>query len=711
MSEGTQGVLVSVVVTEATSSRPCMLGIAAFDSSSQIFYFAEFFEPATDRYPHLESVLLSLQPRSLVVSSASGKEVTSSMLDMLKGLVEDSVQRVTIAEDFGVQAVEADVNRLRMQSKMAPSLSAGPGIRALATLFTNGRILADRSLYGSCDFQHLSVNGVFMRLDRACYTALNIMPPSVGENRKNTSLFGLLNKCRTAGGTRTLQVWLRQPLVSESEITARHEIVESLLSNEAKRQRIQTSHLSKIPDLEKIKIGLKKGGVGLEHLVRVYESVIAAGGCCEILESIDDQAMNLRMVKPLRAKISAFEGYMRLVETCIDLELASKNRFVIARSFDEKLNELAGKQSTLESQMERVRSALSKKTGVDNIRVVDAIGSFGYCFRVVKKSQDDIMRDKTVKQVQMNKAEFLFTTSALQEVVEELKEVEEEYAKVSASVVTKAISVASTYGNLIGELNELLSSLDVLCSFALAAASWKLVRPIHSKRMQLVSARHILIEARQIETGGFIANNGSFIPNDVVITNKDNIQIITGLNMGGKSTYIRTAAMCALLSQVGSFVPCERAELPIFSAIHCRVGACDEQLKGVSTFMQEMLEAACILNSADKDSLVIIDELGRGTSSSEGFGLAWAIAKDLKDRVKCFTLFATHYLELATLPGAKNRHATAAVKDGDITFLYKVIDGVAETSYGPHVAKIAGYPNDIVNDAQERLAKRVRAAY
>merc|ERR1712232_1264127 len=189
------------------------------------------------------------------------------------------------------------------------------------------------------------------------------------------------------------------------------------------------------------------------------------------------------------------------------------------------------------------------------------------------------------------------------------------------------------------------------------------------------------------------------------------LHLITGPNMGGKSTYIRSVSLIALLNQVGCFVPCRSAVLPIFDAIYCRVGASDMQLRGISTFMAEMLEASCILNTATDRSLVIVDELGRGTSTSDGFGIAWAIARHLTEVKRCFSLFATHFHELAGLedaaPGVRNRHATAAVDSatGQLTFLYALADGPADQSYGAHVAELAGFPARVVEAARRRAAE------
>merc|ERR1711953_540808 len=220
---------------------------------------------------------------------------------------------------------------------------------------------------------------------------------------------------------------------------------------------------------------------------------------------------------------------------------------------------------------------------------------------------------------------------------------------------------------------------------------------------KIKGATHVLVVAN---------SQTSFVANDLDMDRESSrLHLITGPNMGGKSTYIRSVALIALLNQIGSFVPCTSAELPIFDAIMCRVGASDMQLRGISTFMAEMLEASCILNTATDRSLVIVDELGRGTSTSDGFGIAWAIAKHLVEEKRCYPLFATHFHELAALedavPAVRNRHATAAVDaaSGVLTFLYALADGPADQSYGAHCAQLAGFPTHVVKASQRRAAE------
>jgi len=237
-------------------------------------------------------------------------------------------------------------------------------------------------------------------------------------------------------------------------------------------------------------------------------------------------------------------------------------------------------------------------------------------------------------------------------------------------------------------------ALSAPCSFVRATVDTT------GQEFCIEGAVHVLVAANSDKP--YVANNLR------MDSDTSRLHLITGPNMGGKSTYIRSVALIALLNQIGSFVPCRAAKLPLFDAIMCRVGASDMQLRGISTFMAEMLEASCILKTATKRTLVIVDELGRGTSTADGFGIAWAIARHLVEQTRCFTLFATHFHELAHLeiaaPAVHNRHATAAVdaSNGRLTFLYSLVDGPAEKSYGAHVAELAGFPEHVVKVARAR---------
>ncbi|MFH4981302.1 hypothetical protein AB6A40_008011 [Gnathostoma spinigerum] len=270
------------------------------------------------------------------------------------------------------------------------------------------------------------------------------------------------------------------------------------------------------------------------------------------------------------------------------------------------------------------------------------------------------------------------------------------------------VETCAGYCSALDELAITLSFTDVIVSLAVLAAesTFPYVRPRivekDRKIMVLKACRHPVIEATP--------NAPTFIPNDVVLGKNDQLRflLLTGANMGGKSTYLRSCALTVLMGQIGSFVPCSEAEFSIVDGIYTRIGSCDFQIKGVSTFMAEMIDSASILESATADSLVIIDELGRGTSTFDGFGLAWAIARDILERIQCRCIFATHFHEMTELEKENSslqniRVDTHLDNDGNLILLYRIVPGIAERSFGLNIAKLVGLPHNVIQDAIKML--------
>jgi DNA mismatch repair protein MSH2 len=480
----------------------------------------------------------------------------------------------------------------------------------------------------------------------------------------------------------------------------------------------------RIPDLEKISTRLRRVGTkslgqkaNLEDLVSLYHAV---NGAAEILMALETYSGNHKdvlqnsIIKPLRACIGDFHKLRMLVEQTIDLKQAEQRTYCINSSFDASLRDLAAQRDGVREKMEAIRKEVQAELGLatkgkgDGVAIEDV--SEGKALRVTKKFQQVVQNAKgktKYKTLSIKKQEFIFTTPELENVNQRFKEAVEKYDKQSQQLVNRAVAVAATYRPVADRLGECLGELDVLAAFARAAlaAPCQFVRAKldpEGTNFEIQGATHVLVVAN---------SDKSFVANDLNMERETSrLHLITGPNMGGKSTYIRSVALIALMNQIGSFVPCRSAVLPVFDSIMCRVGASDMQLRGISTFMAEMLEASCILNTATSRSLVIVDELGRGTSTSDGFGIAWAIAKHLVEKSRCFTLFATHFHELAALEdmaqGVRNRHATAAVDavSGRLTFLYSLADGAADESYGGHCAELAGFPAKVVESARRRAA-------
>lgn len=640
--------------------------------------------------PVTESILLQLGLEELIVVASS------DLFALIQSFCPNTNVRSVNPSPLDESLLTSDLERIVMKDQQEVFLSE-LGKKCMQTLLSSFRILSIGTNFGACKIFKANFDSIYMQLDRACFNALNLFG--------DASLFSILNKSRTRAGARRLEQWIKQPLVDAEKIAERHEIVGVLVENGRMRQTIQSQRLTRVCDLDGMRTKLGIESTSLEDLVRIFESVIASQHLASDLIALNNSVINRVLGEPLKRNANLLEGFMKLVETTIDL-----SSFRVAAKFDPELEILASKRSMIETEIERLRSGVARVNRLENLRVVDTIAPYGKGFRVVRKQMVAAQKVSKSKQVQLNKAEYIFTTPELIDLVEELNSIEETYSKKSSEIVKKIVSVASSYAGVVGELADLIGAVDVLNSFAIAASTWRLTRPEPGSKVDLKNCRHLLVEIRAA-----VMNGHDYIPNNVEMSRNKNegcVQIVTGPNMGGKSTYIRSVGLAVLMNQIGSFVPCDAgSSLPLFGAIMCRIGASDAQVRGVSTFMQEMIEASVIVNAARETSLVIIDELGRGTSTQDGFGLAWAICEYLKNEAKSFVLFATHFHQLAALPGAMNRHVAATVDEKGLTLLYEVRDGSTSESFGTNVAVLAGYPEKVVEDAILREREQQQLIY
>ncbi|KAG5724842.1 DNA mismatch repair protein msh-2 [Termitomyces sp. T112] len=706
------------------------VGIAFADTSVRQLGVADFVD--NDLFSNTESLVIQLSVKEAIVPTGTTSGTTDRDIDLnkLKAVLDRC--GVVISErkpsEFTAKNIADDVPRLLQPSAVTnastadatmtiPELSLPTAPAALSALISYLSLLSDPSNHGAYTLRTHDLSQ-YMKLDASALRALNLTeaPGNAGTTTRNTTLLGLLNKCKTAQGTRLLGTWLKQPLVNLHEIRKRQDLVETFFEDTNTRRTLQDDYMKVMPDMHRLSKRFQKSVASLEDVVRVYQVVIKLPGLIEALEGVQTEKeghsalVEEVYLKSLKEHNESLGKYGEMVEQTLDLEELDNHNYVIKPDYDPKLQDLAEKLTKTRDGLDKEHREVGKDLGLELDKKLHLENNqvYGYCFRLTKS--DSKALTKKYIEIGTNKGGVFFTTKRLKELAEDFKEYSQSYTRTQSSLVKEVVSIASTYTPVLEALDNIVAHLDVILSLAHVSAhsTDAYVKP---KIIEKGSGNLVLLESRHpcLE----VQDGISFIPNDVeMIKDKSEFHIITGPNMGGKSTYIRQVGVIALMAQIGCYVPCTEAQVPIFDSILCRVGAGDSQLKGVSTFMAEMLETATILRSATKDSLIIIDELGRGTSTYDGFGLAWAISEHIASEIRAFCLFATHFHELTALDQqishVKNLHVVAHVtstdeksQDKDITLLYKVEPGISDQSFGIHVAQLANFPENVV-----KLAKR-----
>lgn len=463
--------------------------------------------------------------------------------------------------------------------------------------------------------------------------------------------------------------------------------------------------LRRIPDLQQLARKISRKKATLQDCYKVYQSLNHISTLMDKLSDIAEvSAVQNLIIKPLERLLEESSGFQDMVKQTIDLEAAQNGEFFVTAEFDGDLKEIKEVLDERETQMLKHLNKVAADIDLEAGKTIklEVNTQHGYYFRVTLQNEKIIRNNKRYNILDSLKAGVRFNDGKLDDLNQDYMQSKAKYTTMQKSIVDEIVKTACTYNSAIRSIGETIAILDVLNSFAQAAAAApeKYVRPKmlpkSANKLKLKRVRHPCLE---------LQDDVHFIPNDVDFDENTKFFIVTGPNMGGKSIYIRSVGVAALMAHIGSFVPCEKAEISLLDCITARVGAEDSQLKGLSTFMVEMLETASIIKMATESSLVIIDELGRGTSTYEGCGLAWSIAEYLAKEVKPFCLFATHFHEITKLeeevPTVKNLHITAQVYE-ELTFLYKVVPGICDQSFGIHVARKAKLPEDVIQSAEKK---------
>ncbi|GAA5415183.1 DNA mismatch repair protein MutS [Paraliobacillus ryukyuensis] len=531
----------------------------------------------------------------------------------------------------------------------------------------------------------------FMKLDM--YSKRNLeLTETIMRKGKQGSLLWVLDKTVTAMGARKLKKWLERPLLNQSEINWRYQLVDGLMAQFMEREELREA-LQSIYDLERLAGRVAFGNVNARDLLQLKHSIGKIPELKQILQSF-----STKEVQQLGEVINHQEALYSLLDQAIneDPPVTIKEGGMIKDGFHPQLDQYRdasknGKQwiAELEQQEKQATNIKSLKIGYNRV--------FGYYIEVTRANLHLLPEGKYERKQTLTNAER-FITPELKEKESLILEAEEKSVDLEYDLFLELRENVKAFIPQLQVLANQVSEIDVLQGFATISESANYTRPVfnQTREIAITNGRHPVVEK--------VMKDNAYVPNHVSMNNNTNILLITGPNMSGKSTYMRQLALIAIMAQIGCFVPCEQANLPVFDQIFTRIGASDDLVAGQSTFMVEMLEAKHAITNATKDSLILLDEIGRGTSTYDGMALAQAIVEYVHHHVGAKTLFSTHYHELTALDEAldhlKNVHVRAEEYNGKVVFLHQIQDGAADQSYGIHVAKLAALPDALIERAQ-----------
>lgn len=537
--------------------------------------------------------------------------------------------------------------------------------------------------------------GESMALDKATIKNLELTETLFEKNKKG-SLLGILDKTHTAMGGRKIKQWLRSPLNRLEKINKRLDAVSYLVDEPMIRNNIKES-LKNIYDFERLAGKIVYGSANGKDMIALKNSLFVLP---EIKYDLENSGIAL--LEELFSHIDTLKDIYDLVESAIVDEppFSVREGNIIKSGFSHKLDELKDSIKDAREWILNLENVEKQRTGISNLKV-GYNKVFGYYIDITRSNLDKVPDNYIRKQTLANSERYI---------TPELKETETLVLNAEAKINAKEYDIFTEVRNdikkhikRIQETSRAIASLDVIVSFAEVSHLYDYVRP------EMTASDEILIEKGRHPVIEQMIQDGIFVANDLYMNRDDSsMLLITGPNMAGKSTYMRQSALIVLMAQSGCFVPCERAKIGVVDRIFTRIGASDNLAGGQSTFYVEMSELSYILNNATAKSLVILDEIGRGTSTYDGLSIAWAVVEYLcREEKKIRTLFASHYHELTALEGNtngfKNLNVDVSEEDGDIVFLHRIIEGSASRSYGIHVAKLAGVPKEVLNRAEDKL--------
>ena len=536
-------------------------------------------------------------------------------------------------------------------------------------------------------FQEVVIKEKEQYLEMDIHTKRNLELTECLRTKERTySLLWLLDNTKTAMGSRKLKYFIENPLLDINKINKRYDIVSKLLEEFILAEELRND-LYEVYDLERLCGKLSFGSANGKDLLQLKASL-------KVLPSIKEKLEKIGFYE----KITTMSDLYDLLEKSIYEEPPNtiKEGYLIKDGYSSELDELKDLSRGGKDFISRFETEERERTGIKGLKV-GFNKVFGYYIEISKSYLNMVTDDMGYirKQTLANCERFI--NPILKEKEDLILSSEDKIINLEYNLFIEIRDKCKEYIPELQRTAKVISEIDVLSSFALVSEKYNYIRPIITtgNEIKVLNSRHPVVER--------VLKGEEYVPNDIVMDNNTDILLITGPNMAGKSTYMRQIGIIAIMAQIGCFVSAEEATLPIFDKIFTRIGASDDLVSGESTFMVEMMEASRAIKYATRNSLILFDELGRGTATFDGMSLAQAILEYVANKIKCKTLFSTHYHELTdmekNIPNLKNKHVSAVEENGNITFLHKVKDGSVDKSYGINVAKLAGLPDEVIDRA------------
>ena len=669
----------------------------------------DFMTTEVEDHSALLAELERLRPAEIIYPGESG-----ALRDLLRGAFQ-----ILNGYDDWTFAPETALYTVRDHFKVASLDGFGLKDRT-AAIGAAGAILHYLTQHLRRDVKHLTRlsfyrRNDFLALDYTTLRHLEILEPLHHDAQRNASLYGVVNRTATPMGARMLRNWLSQPLAAVEPIRRRQEAVQTFVENPSGLDSFRVQ-LASVRDLERTIGRLSSGSGNARDLValrmaleqipavkKILQNVAQDSGLCSDKLQIAEDKTGQRpipLLSDLESQLTESPDLVGLISRAIvdDPPLPVKEGGMIRDGFDAALDELRTAQRGGKDWIAKLQADEITRTGIPSLKVrFNSV--FGYYIEVTKANLEKVPPHYIRKQTIANGERYI--TPELKEMEGKILGAEERSVKLEYEIFQRVREDVLSQLPVIQRTASALAQLDVLASFAETARLHNYYRPQVGDEgvLQIHDGRHPILEQNLADE--------RFVPNDTRLDREIQIALITGPNMAGKSTYIRQVALITLLAHTGSFVPAVEARIDLVDRIFTRIGASDDLARGQSTFMVEMCETADILNNATPRSLIVLDEIGRGTSTFDGLSLAWSIVEHLHNQVGAKTLFATHYHELTELavrlPRLKNFNVAVREWRDQVVFLHKIVEGGTDKSYGIHVARLAGVPKTVLERAKEIL--------